>query len=102
MTFEEKIAALRTEEWIDLGDDHYLEPKARSGVLRGYSIYYRARPGMFIGCDDLRAGFINLDPETSQCVWTVERDDPLTISPSVLDPACGDHGWIRDGRWVKA
>jgi hypothetical protein len=32
--------------------------------------------------------------------WTVESLDPLTISPSVLCRGCGDHGFIRDGRWV--
>lgn len=30
--------------------------------------------------------------------WSVESWDPLTISPSVLC-SCGDHGFIRNGRW---
>jgi hypothetical protein len=30
-------------------------------------------------------------------------DDPLHVEPSVLCPAgCGDHGFIREGRWVGA
>lgn len=33
--------------------------------------------------------------------WQVESWEPLTISPSVLCP-CGDHGFIREGRWVPA
>ncbi|MGE5827236.1 MAG: DUF6527 family protein [Micromonosporaceae bacterium] len=33
--------------------------------------------------------------------WTVESWEPLTLSPSVLC-ACGDHGFVRDGRWVRA
>lgn len=33
--------------------------------------------------------------------WTVEQWEPLTISPSVLC-ACGDHGYIRAGRWEPA
>ena len=33
--------------------------------------------------------------------WTIESLDPLTISPSLLCQ-CGDHGFIRDGRWVPA
>lgn len=32
--------------------------------------------------------------------WTVESWDPLTLSPSLLCPQCGHHGWIRDGKWV--
>jgi uncharacterized protein DUF6527 len=34
-------------------------------------------------------------------VWQVQSWDPLTISPSVLC-SCGDHGFIREGRWVRA
>lgn len=33
--------------------------------------------------------------------WTVESLDPLTLSPSILC-GCGDHGYIREGRWVPA
>jgi hypothetical protein len=32
--------------------------------------------------------------------WTVESWDPLTLSPSLLCQ-CGDHGYIRDGKWVR-
>jgi hypothetical protein len=28
--------------------------------------------------------------------------DPLTISPSILCPDCGLHGFIRDGTWTTA
>jgi len=33
--------------------------------------------------------------------WTVDQEEPLSISPSVL---CKDgcHGFIRDGKWVDA
>lgn len=30
---------------------------------------------------------------------TVECEDPLTVSPSVLCPDCGLHGYVRVGRW---
>jgi hypothetical protein len=33
--------------------------------------------------------------------WKVEKWDPLTLSPSLLCH-CGDHGFIREGRWVLA
>jgi hypothetical protein len=29
-------------------------------------------------------------------------EDPLHIEPSLLCEFCGDHGFIRDGRWVPA
>lgn len=34
-------------------------------------------------------------------IWKVESEDPLTLSPSILCRLCGDHGWIREGKWVK-
>lgn len=39
--------------------------------------------------------------EPSRPMWTVESWEPLTLSPSLLC-ACGDHGYIREGRWVPA
>lgn len=33
--------------------------------------------------------------------WTVESWDPLTLSPSLLCH-CGDHGFVRAGKWVTA
>lgn len=33
-----------------------------------------------------------------RALWQVESWEPLTISPSLLC-FCGDHGWIRNGRW---
>lgn len=34
--------------------------------------------------------------------WTLINFDPLTIAPSVLCRSCGDHGFVRDGKWVPA
>lgn len=38
---------------------------------------------------------------TGSAVWQVESWVPLTLSPSILC-SCGDHGYIRDGRWIPA
>lgn len=34
-----------------------------------------------------------------QTMWNVESWEPLTLSPSLLCTACGDHGFIRNGKW---
>ena len=34
--------------------------------------------------------------------WKVESWEPLTLSPSLLCKTCGDHGFIRGGKWVMA
>lgn len=61
------------------------------------------------------AGSVSFDTPTQQALnarqvelgkhghplWQIESWEPLTISPSVLC-SCGDHGYIREGRWVPA
>lgn len=32
-------------------------------------------------------------------IWKVLSWEPLTVEPSLLCRACGDHGFIRQGRW---
>jgi hypothetical protein len=34
--------------------------------------------------------------------WQVISLQPLTLSPSLLCLLCGDHGWIREGAWLRA
>ena len=33
---------------------------------------------------------------------TITQRDPLTVTPSILCPDCGTHGFVREGRWVSA
>jgi hypothetical protein len=40
--------------------------------------------------------------EPGKAMWTVESWESLTLSPSLLCMRCGDHGFVRDGRWVVA
>lgn len=52
-------------------------------------------------------GFVTFDGEVQRKIhpgapkWQVHSWEPLTLSPSLLCH-CGDHGFIRDGKWVKA
>lgn len=32
----------------------------------------------------------------------VENTDPWTLTPSLLCDLCGLHGFIRDGKWIRA
>jgi hypothetical protein len=34
--------------------------------------------------------------------WQLVKAEPLTLSPSLLCQICGDHGFIREGKWVVA
>lgn len=37
-----------------------------------------------------------------KAIWQIESWEPLTLSPSVLCLRCGAHGFVRNGRWVRA
>lgn len=47
-------------------------------------------------------GFVSVDPE-SPTHWgmtgSLEAGD-LTLTPSLLCKACGNHGHVRDGKWM--
>jgi hypothetical protein len=42
------------------------------------------------------------DDSAGRSRWTVESWEPLTLSPSLLCRVCGDHGFIRQGKWEPA
>ncbi len=112
---------MKREPDIDLGDDHRLwfygwgsdrdlNPKYADipdTDRYGASIEHRKPDGT------LHSGGVTFDTEIvravmalnpdspGRAVWQVESWDPLTISPSVLCE-CGDHGFIRGGKWVRA
>lgn len=54
------------------------------------------------------AGGVTFDGEVQRKVvpdkgrWRVVSWEPLHIEPSVLCRGCGDHGFIRAGKWVRA
>jgi hypothetical protein len=97
---------------LDLGDDHGLQffgwapDRTLNPQYEGIPDVERA--GAIVWHIDQRtgeehAGSVQFDTAAplSGPKWTVESWEPLTISPSVLC-SCGDHGFIREGRWVRA
>lgn len=107
-------------EEIDLGHGHFMRfvrwapddlPANRERF--GYPLPDVARAGLILrhprpnGAGECEAA-IHFDlPELRAHVptrgrWQVQAWDPLTLSPSLLCTACGDHGFIREGKWVPA
>ncbi len=100
----------------DIGDDHSitwfgwypdrdLNPQyANAADIPNMGVVvYHHRPG-----GEWCSGAIHFDrPEIRELigdrpVWQVMSMNPLHVEPSVLCKLCGDHGYIRDGRWVPA
>ena len=91
------------KEWIDIGSDHHMaffswHEVAHAGVM----VKHPSKGQNHIPAGDLCMGSIGFDlPETkgmSGGKWQVQSMDPLTVSPSLLC-SCGNHGYIRNGRW---
>lgn len=102
-------------ERIDLGDGHFmryvswapdrdLNPEFADipdNPRAGADIWHpnKKKPG------EECVSYIGLDPKLTAgaaALWQVESWEPLTLSPSLLCTACGDHGFIRQGKWVSA
>lgn len=102
------------EEWIDLGDGHAIR-YARWSPDRDLNPQYEGLPDVERYAAMVRhststgepcMGGITFDGEVARRIepgkpmWSVESWEPLTLSPSLLC-SCGDHGFIRQGRWVR-
>lgn len=86
--------------WIDLGKGHILKPTHnQAGELVGYLDDHPRADDPSKQC----GGAVRLEGYgDGGAEWKVEKAEPLTLSPSLLCRACGDHGWVREGKWVPA
>lgn len=78
---------------LDIG--HGIEAEIRSidGEIEGVYYEHACLNGQ------MSPGWV---PLTGLMAWTIVKREPLTLSPSLLCPLCGHHGFIREGRWVPA
>lgn len=69
-------------------------------IVAGIIDWHRNPAGDWCG------GAVNFVQIDGRAMWAVESLDPLTLSPSILcapdKGGCGEHGFIREGRWVTA
>jgi hypothetical protein len=91
---------------IDLGDGHRIVFSGYKGEKRvGGNVLHPPVEGKCGG-----QGWLTFEGRSwarefapgAIATWKVESEEPFTISPSILCRACGDHGFIRDGKWVRA
>lgn len=77
---------------LDLGQRHFAWPNGEM-ILWWHDCPAAAHVSWgWIGCrsDGIRSGHV------------IESVDPITVGGSLICTECQDHGWIRDGAWVKA
>ncbi len=107
---------------IDIGNDHYIKFVGWH-PNRELNPQYKDIPDInYCGClirhkklNESNAylgeecmGFIHFDTPEVKIIfpnnhyWIVESYEPLTVSPSLLCKLCGDHGFIKNGKWIKA
>lgn len=93
------------KDTLDLGDDHVMVFSEYLGQARvGASVKHKKPDGTpcqgwiaFSGrswAESFAPGAI--------ATWDVAKDEPLTLTPSILCRGCGDHGFITGGKWVRA
>ena len=97
---------------LNLGDDHWLhfwswnaaigdgdQPFDRGQPWHGAIVIHRKTDGDL--CEGSVTWTSGSQPEHR--TWDIEGEpgEHMTLSPSLLCH-CGDHGFIRDGKWVRA
>lgn len=102
---------------LDLGDDHTLRftswHPARDLNPQYADLPDIERCGAIVSHPNLKTGGrcwagITFASDVARRVfkehsmWQVISENPLTLSPSLLCRVCGDHGFIREGKWIKA
>lgn len=90
--------------WRDIGNGHRIQvTHAQSDGVRHF-VDEHPRPDGAGSCAGSGRILNSGQPRTNdgRAYWTIESEEPLTLSPSLLCTACGDHGWVRDGVWVAA
>jgi len=88
-------------ERFDLGDGHSFEFVSDKSGINGIDYFHQNKEG------NECSGWIPFNGSSwgnrfGNKGWDVQSLHPLTISPSLLCRACGDHGFIRNGKWVRA
>jgi hypothetical protein len=87
---------------LDLGHGHIMRFAVDSRSEQRFFIDEHPQangPGQCAGSGRLLAPG-RARPDDGKAYWTIESEEPLTLSPSLLCTACGDHGWVRGGVWV--
>jgi hypothetical protein len=82
-----------------------------SDIGHGVSIELVEHLGLVVGLNETHTrpngdkcrGFVAFEGDHfdgTRPIWRVISKNPLTLEPSILCRSCGNHGFIRESRWV--
>jgi hypothetical protein len=91
-------------KWTDIGDNHEIQfVSYKDDSQAGLNIRHKNEEGNpCVGFITFTGSSWAKDFNGKIQEWQVQSFEPLTCSPSILCKVCGDHGFIRNGRWEKA
>lgn len=102
ITFAEHVERRKEQGDVwDMGYNHYGSLIIHGQKPRGVAVIHAKPDGDLCGA----AAFWDVShykPGTEPITWTLHSLEPLDISPSLLCLICGDHGFIRGGKWIPA
>lgn len=89
---------------IDLGDNHELVWSIYEGdKYAGASVPHLKPDGTkCAGWIAIEGGAWAKSFDGKIQTWKIVQHEPITLEPSLLCRACGDHGYVREGKWVRA
>lgn len=89
---------------IDIGHGHSIEfVKYEADPRTAINDYHLNKDGKeCTGFISFKEGAWAKSFDNKITTWDVISLEPLTLFPSILCRACGEHGFIRDGKWVPA
>jgi hypothetical protein len=93
------MTAVRETEYVDIGHGVEIQRRYLNDALYGVSVLHSTKMGE--RCEGGAWVHFHGAVATND-VWQLVREEPLTISPSILCRACGLHGYIREGKWIPA
>ncbi len=91
------------DDALDIGDGHKIVVNEYQGETAGVVEYHRKADGDWCSGWVAFAGSKWAAHFQEKIIsWQVISRDPLTLSPSILCRACGNHGFIENGKWKSA
>jgi hypothetical protein len=94
----EKLRGKRIGHGVTMRFFIALNPETKESERAGIIIAHRHADGAI--CQGGVQFAVPANQRNERPKWAVESWRPLTLAPSIFDPDCGLHGYVRAGRWV--